>query len=281
MSVLGIDLGGTQIRAAHVQNKQLGEVRSAKVPSQGTEREVLEELFRLTDASLDTEIQAIGIGVPSLVDVEKGIVYEVQNIPSWKEVHLKKWMEERYHLPVFINNDSNCFALGERYFGQGQNTQSFVGLTIGTGLGSGIIVDGHLYAGPNCGAGEIGMVDYLDHNFEYYASGQFFKNCYDLPGEQVFRKAKKGEKQALRIWGEFGTHLGNAVKAILYTYDPELLILGGSISEAYPFFERSMWQRIKTFAYTHALKTFKISISNLEHSGILGAAALCRDKNFF
>src|SRR5690606_24955530 len=112
--------------------------------------------------------------VPSVVDVDKGIVYDVQNIPSWKEVPLKAIMEERYGVPVQVNNDANCFALGEKYFGQGRDSKAFIGLTLGTGLGAGIILNDKLYAGPNCGAGEFGMVPYLDYHYEYYASGQFF-----------------------------------------------------------------------------------------------------------
>ena len=99
-------------------------------------------------------------------------------------------MEERFAIPVLINNDANCFAVGEYYFGKGVEGDSLVGLTIGTGLGSGIILKGKLYSGKNCGAGEFGMIDYLDHFIEYYASGQFFKNVYDIDGEVDFRKSE-------------------------------------------------------------------------------------------
>ena len=124
---------------------------------------------------MSDHIKAIGIGVPSVVDTHTGIVYDVQNIPSWKEVAIAQKMQELYKLPVLVNNDANCFALGEYHFGKGKGTKSMVGVTIGTGIGAGIIINGKLYCGPNCGAGEFGMIGYLDKVVEYYASGQFFK----------------------------------------------------------------------------------------------------------
>lgn len=278
MTVIGIDLGGTQIRGGLVKENSLSAVIAEKISANGSQEVVIEELFGLTDSLINGEVSAIGIGVPSVVDVAQGIVYDVQNIPSWKKVPLKKMMEDRYHVPVLVNNDANCFVLGEKYFGQGTSAHSFVGLTIGTGLGAGIIVQDKLYAGPNCGAGEFGMVDYLDQYYEYYASGQFFKNCYQTSGEEIFMKAETGNRDALRILSEFGKHLGNAIKMILYTFDPQMIIMGGSIREAYPYFQKSLWERINTFAYPNSLKKFEIKISTLDHSGVLGAAALYYDE---
>ena len=280
MAIIGIDLGGTQMRGGLVEGERLLSVLSQKVKAKGTKEEVLQDLFQLTDQLVrQEEVEAIGIGVPSVVDIEKGIVYDVQNIPSWKKVYLRQEMGKRYQLPVFINNDSNCFALGEKYFGKGKKAHSFIGLTIGTGLGAGIIIRDKLYSGPNCGAGEFGMVDYLDKYFEYYASGQFFQNCHQTSGKEIFDNAKAGKADALRIYEEFGTHLGNAIKMILYTNDPQMIIFGGSIAEAYSYFEKNMWSRINTFAYPNSLKKFEIKISTLKHSGILGAAALYYDKD--
>jgi glucokinase len=215
--------------------------------------------------------------VPSVVDVKQGIVYDVQYIPSWKEVHLKKIIEDRYRVPVIVNNDANCFAIGEFYFGKGAGHENMIGLTIGTGLGAGIIINHRLYAGPNCGAGEFGMVEYRDHCYEYYASGQFFQNEHNISGEEVFQNAKSGDKAARRLYGEMGIHLGNAVKLIMYTYDPSLIILGGSVRFAYPYFSETMWERIQTFAYPKSIEGLRIELSELENSGILGAAGLYYD----
>jgi glucokinase len=276
--VIGIDLGGTQVRAGIVNEKNVSGIISVSIPASGTVEEVLEVLYQQIDSLINSSIKAIGIGVPSVVDLEKGIVYDVQNIPSWKEVNLKSRMEDRYRLPVLVNNDANCFALGEKYFGKGQRVHSMIGLSIGTGLGAGIIIQDKLYAGINCGAGEFGEVAYLDHNYEYYASGQFFKNFYESTGKIIFQKAEQGDEQAMIIFEEFGRHLGNAIKMILCTYDPELIIIGGSIKQAYSFYEKTMWERIRTFTYPRSLDSLKIEISELEGCGVLGAGALYYDK---
>ena len=276
--VIGLDLGATNVRGGLVHNDLLSKIQSKRIRRVGTVEEVLEDIYSVIDPIIDSDVLAIGIGVPSVVDVEMGIVYDVQYIPSWKEVHLKKILEERYQVPVLVNNDANCFVLGELYFGKGIGMKNLIGLTIGTGLGAGIIVNHHLYAGPNCGAGEFGMVDYLDHCFEYYCSGQYFQNVYQIDGQEVFEKAKAGDHTSRSYYAEMGIHLGNAIKMILYTYDPSVIIFGGSVRHAYPYFSETMWQRINTFAYNKSLAKFRIELSELENSGILGAAGLYYDQ---
>ena len=276
-TVIGVDLGASNIRASQVCAEKLSPIKSSRINNAGSEQEVLKDVFDLVDQVMEKNVEAIGIGVPSVVDIKTGVVYDVIYIPSWKEVPLKKWMEDRYGVPVYVNNDANCFALGEHYFGKGRGVDSMIGLAIGTGMGAGIIINHKLYAGPNCGAGEFGMVAYLDKVYEYYCSGQFFGNVYQLDGEKVFQDAKKGDVLALKLYQEMGMHLGNAIKMILYTYDPELIILGGSVRHAYKYFEASMWQQIRTFAFTRSLDRLKIEISELQNSGILGAAALVYD----
>jgi glucokinase len=275
--IIGIDLGATNIRGGLVSGTTLSHILSRRIKSMGSVDDVMEDVIGIINELISDEVVAIGIGVPSVVDIEKGIVYEVQNIPSWKEVHLKKILEDRYHIPVFVNNDANCFAIGEHYFGKGVGFENLIGLTIGTGLGAGIIIKNHLHAGNNCGAGEFGMVEYLDHCFEYYASGQFFENVHQRNGQEVFDKAKAADPEALELYGEMGIHLGNAVKMIMYTYDPSLIILGGSVRFAFPYFQKTMWRQIKTFAFTQSISKLKIELSDLENSGILGAAGLYYD----
>jgi glucokinase len=276
--VIGVDLGATNIRSALVDKASILNIQSKRINSLGKEEEVLQDMYALVDVLMDDQVQAIGIGVPSVVDVDQGIVYDVQYIPSWKEVHLKKLMEKRFGLPVLVNNDANCFALGEFYFGKGQGHRCMIGLAIGTGMGAGIIINGRLYAGPNCGAGEFGMVEYMGKVYEYYCSGQFFQNVHHTDGEIVFQRAKQGDKEALAWYAEMGRHLGNAIKVILYTYDPELIIMGGSVRLAYDYFQESMWEQIRGFAFPKSLERLQIQISDLDNSGLLGAAALYYDS---
>jgi glucokinase len=277
--VIGIDLGATNIRGAIVTGDTLSDIVSARIHSDGSVDDVLNDIYQVVDALIDDSIAAIGIGVPSVVDVAEGIVYDVQYIPSWVEVPLKRLMEDRYHVPVFVNNDANCFAVGEYHFGKGKGLDSVIGLTLGTGLGAGVIINSKLYAGYNCGAGEFGLFNYLDNVLEFYSSGSFFQNVYQLDGVQVFEDAKNGDTRALELYTELGTHIGHAIKMVMYAYDPELIILGGSVRHAYDFFRETMWQQIKTFAYTKSAERIRIETSDLQNSGILGAAALYYDAH--
>ena len=279
MSILGIDMGGTQVRAGLVQAGNAFSIISTRINAQGSSEEVLQDLFTFTDPLIDKTVTAIGIGVPGLVDAARATVYDVVNIPAWKKIALKQLMEDRYKLPVLINNDANCFAMGEFYFGKGKGHDTMIGLTIGTGLGSGIIINKELYAGKNGGAGEFGMISYLDKYYEYYASGQFFKNVYQTNGETVFNNALDGNTAAHKMYEEFGMHFGNAINTILYAFDTDLIVLGGSVREAFPFFSKTMWQQIKTFAFSKTVADLRIEVSDLENSGILGAAALHYNLN--
>ncbi len=278
--VIGVDLGATNVRAAIVDGNAMGRVHAMKHRKQGTVDDVMEDIFSILDPLVKEGAQAIGIGVPSVVDISKGIVYDVQYIPSWKEakeVPLGDALHGRYGLPVHVNNDANCFALGELYFGKGIGASDLIGLAIGTGLGAGIIIHGRLHAGRNCGAGEFGMIEYLDHVYEYYCTGSFFQNVHGLDGEEVFQRAAAGDKPSQAMYAEMGMHLGRAIRNILYAYDPSLIILGGSVRHAWPWFSEAMWSEVNKFAFDNSLKHLHIEVSELENSAILGAAALHYD----
>ena len=276
--LIGMDIGGTNARAGLVENGQLSHLESIPIKSNGTVEEVLEQIFDLIERVKTAAVNGIGIAFPSIMDVKKGIVFDVQNIPAWKEVHLKEIIEQRYDLPVRINNDANCFALGEKYFGQGKNYRHLVGLIVGTGLGAGIVVDGKIYSGANGGAGEFGMIPYRDKYLEYYCSGQFFYNHGNKSGDRLASAATTGDKEALAIFKVFGHHFGQAIKIIQYTVDPEIIILGGSVRKAFPFFKDSMWKTLKNFAFISSLKNIRIAISEDDYIAILGAAALHMSK---
>lgn len=276
-TILGIDLGGTNLRGGLVKENNVTGIISQRINASNSAEEMLQVFFRFTDSLINSSVKAVGIGVPGLTD--KGMAYDVVNIPSWKEIALQSLMEERYQVPVVINNDANCFVLGEFYFGKGKGHESMVGLTIGTGLGSGIIINKKLYPGNHCGAGEFGMIDYLDQCYEYYASGQFFQNVYGVDGEVIFKRAAAGDTVALNMYDEMGKHLGNAIKVILFALDTPLLVLGGSVRKAFPYFSRTMWQSIQRFPFKRSVEALQIEVSELENSGILGAAGLCFDQS--
>lgn len=273
-NLIGVDLGGTNIRAGKIIDNKIVHLAKVSTPSKGTVEEVMEKIYSLIDECFDAGTVSIGVGVPSVVDVDKGIVYDVVNIPSWKVVPLKDMLEARYKVPAFVNNDANCFVVGEKYFGKAVHYKNIVGITLGTGLGCGLIFNGKLYEGSNCGAGEFGNVAYLSHNVEYYCSGQFFTDEKKVSAVDIYNKAKKGDVKAVQIFDEYGFHLGEALKSILYAYDPEVIILGGSVAQSFDFFKDAMFHALQNFAYSSVLANLKIDVSELENSAIFGAAAL-------
>jgi glucokinase len=274
MGILGIDLGGTNVRAGLVEDDKIIKIESLSLKKNCSAEDVLKDIYSLVDHFSGEEILGIGVGVPSVVDIEKGIVYDVQNIPSWKEVPLRDLLKEKCNVPVYINNDANCFAAGEKYFGKTKSYKNIVGLILGTGLGAGIIINNKLYEGRNCGAGEFGMIPYKNKNFEYFCSGHYFTDEFVTTGKDLFIRAKKGDAAAIEIFSMFGTNLGEVIKVIMYSYDPEVIVLGGSVSKAYEFFEPEMRKSISEFAYSNSIKNLKIEVSEIENISVLGAAAL-------
>ncbi|WP_462319453.1 ROK family protein [Marinilabilia sp.] len=146
-------------------------------------------------------------------------------IPSWKKVPVGEALSKHFDIPVYVNNDANCFAAGERFLGKGRQFDDFVGLITGTGLGAGIIKNGHLLPDQNCGAGEFGMIPYLDKNYEQYCSGQFFNTQGHLDGKEASQLADQGDMRALKLFTDYGKHLGNAIKTIIFALDPAAITL--------------------------------------------------------
>tara|TARA_B100000780_G_C21014339_1_gene406287 strand:+ start:127 stop:966 length:840 start_codon:yes stop_codon:yes gene_type:complete len=275
MSYIGIDLGGTKVRAAKIVGESCQTYAHSLVPNKGSEKEIIDVIKELISKLLDKSVVGIGIGVPSLVDEKLGIVYDVQNIPSWKKVFLKDILESCFNIPVFINNDVNCFSLGELHFGSGKKLDSFVGLSIGTGIAGGIIINKKLYNGSNFGAGEFGMLAYKEKNYEYYCSGQFFEKIHDVKGEELYVRAENRDKDAIKLFNVFGRHLGNLINQIMYSYDPEQIILGGSVSKSYDYFKEGIQMSLKSFAYQNSISNLKINVSRDPDISLKGAASLC------
>ena len=271
-----IDLGGTSIRAMRISDtKTVENIKKIRCHSNGTVDDVITQIESLIESLSIEGISQIGIAVPSVVDVQKGIVYDVTNIPSWHEVHLKDIIQQHFGIETLVDNDANCFALGEQYYGEGKDFNNFIGITLGTGLGSGIVINKQLYRGNNADAGEIGALPYLDSDFEHYTSSLFLAKRSTMTGEQLAEAAAKGDASALSIWHEFGKHLGHLLQAVLLTYDPEAIILGGGLSHAASLYESEMKESlVNGFPYPNTLKHIHITFTKLQNANLLGASEL-------
>ena len=271
---IAIDLGGTNMRVGLTDGATVVNTVIEPCPAKETEDVVLSQLKRQIAQLMTPEVTGIGVGVPSVVDCQQGIVYNVANIPAWKEVHLKEILEKEFGVPVAVNNDANCFALGAWRYGEGQGTNDMVGLTIGTGIGSGIIISGKLYNGVNTGAGEIGSLPFRDADYEFYCSSRFFSQLHGDTGANFGKRAQAGDPQAIAVWEEFGANIGELIKAVLFTYAPEAIIIGGGIANAFPLYEKAMRQQLSTFPYPENVAATRIEPSTLANAAMLGASLL-------
>jgi glucokinase len=195
-AILGVDLGGSGVRVGKVQAGEVQRFMAAPISGRARAEVVSGEIYRAIDGVFDGDVKGIGCGVPSVVDVERGIVYSVENIPAWQEVPLKDDLERRYGVPAYVNNDANAFAVGELHFGQGRGRRHLVGLTLGSGLGAGVVIDGRLYIGANCGAGELGAIPFRELTVEQYCAAPFFQREAGASGEEVHRRALAGDAAA-------------------------------------------------------------------------------------
>ena len=275
---IGVDVGGTNVRAGLVQNGRILTLQARPISSKAKRAVIIDEICQTIAGVLQPGARGIGIGVPSLVDVKTGIVYSVHNIPSWRAVSLKKMVEQRFGLPVFLNNDANCFMLGEFLFGMARGYRHIVGLVAGTGLGAGVIINGKLYSGSNGGVGEIGAVSYKGKDFEYFCSGQFFLREFGIDAATLQRHADGGDRKAREMFAAFGDHFAEVIMTLLYVYDPEIIVLGGSVNKAYPYFEKRMWKKLRGFDFQNSLKKLVIAQTKKPNIAVLGAAALCLDN---
>ena len=277
--VIGLDIGGTKIHLGVVQAGKIIAELKRPTSAQASKEKIIAEIIEGIESLMEDSITGIGIGVPGLVDEQNGIVYGVQNIPSFTEVHLKKSIEDYFGKPVYLTNDANSFVLGEKLYGRGQAFSNIVGLTLGTGLGGGIILNNQLYSGTLSSAGEFGGIPYIDKTLEDYCSGKFFRNQFGLSGGEVHKQVQQGNAGAQNIMDQFGRHLGNSLKIILFALSPEAIFLGGSVSKCFSFFEATMRESLQAFPFKQITEQLVIECSTMHNGAVLGAAALVHLKS--
>jgi len=307
--ILGVDMGGTKIYGAlsDLGGNVLDEMNIAW---HGTsEEDSFSHLTTLIDTLLESaklagrQVHGIGVGAPGITLHKEGIV-KWANTLHWKDFPLKQRLNELYPLLITVDNDVNLAAMGELWFGAGQNTQNMVMVAIGTGIGAGIIIDGALYRGANEASGEIGNMlpgcEFLGENFEDFgalesvASGTGIANrarialkgkftteeLENLIAEDVFEAAKQNQEWALKIINETVDYLAIAVANLAVAFDPELIILGGGVSRSAEMLVQPILHRMEG-----AIPVLpRLVVSNLGlRAGVMGAITnvLHNTANFY
>jgi glucokinase len=271
--VLGVDMGGTKMYGA-ISDLGGNILEDIHLTRHGT---LGEDSYDTLTTLLDTlmaspkldgrRVRGIGIGTPGVTYHKTGVVKWSYQL-GWQDFPLKARLSEKYHFPIIVDNDLNLAALGELWFGAGQNVQNMVLIAIGTGIGAGIIIDGALHRGATEGAGEIGYIvpgrDFLGKDYtsfgalESVASGtgiseraKLVKNINPnnhtdpLLSEDVFSAARRREKWAWKIIDETVDYLAIAIANLTVTLDPELIVLGGGVTRSADLLVEPIQERIK------------------------------------
>lgn len=298
--VLGIDVGGTNVKLGIVDKKGAISARSS-MPTKSYNRnrnQLIAAIFShvrnfLNDFSVPlSRISGIGIGLPGPVDPFKGKVIFLPNVPGWKNVPLRDIFQKEFRVPVMIENDVNMITLGEWKFGAGKGYSDLICVTLGTGVGGGLIFNGRLYRGPGFAAGEIGHMPLNEQGpdcncggfgcFErYVGNSRLFKNIDQMFGtrdmriQEVNALAAKGDPMALRFFAETGEKIGNGLVGVVNLLNPPLIIIGGGVSNNHKY----LFPAIKKVIARRAMKVqgamVKIARSRLiDDAGVLGARVL-------
>lgn len=307
--ILGIDVGGTSIKFGVVDgNRILNEISLPTYAYENPDKvlaQVKTGIKNIFDLYPPEKFIGIGIGFPGIVDVDTGVVTSAPNFANWKRVEVRKTIA-KFGLPVFIDNDANCAALGELYFGRGRKLSNFVMVTLGTGVGGGIIINKKLFRGESGGAGEIGhiTIDYSGPTckcgkkgcVEAYAGNNYIKQrtihkLHEYPDSIILElvehdlekiepkvindAAKQGDQLAIKILSETGYYIGIGLANIANILDIKHFIIGGGVSNAGRVLLKAIENSIKEHGVRNIVKDVVVTSAQLKNkAGILGAASL-------
>lgn len=291
---IGLDIGGTKIQGAIVDHKGniLKTYRLETCAREGKDK-VLDNISKIIDFLKTDEIKAIGVGTPGFIDSKNGIVTFAGNIDGWTGLNLKKELEKRSKLPVFVENDANIALVSEKWLGSGKGYDDIVMITIGTGLGGAVYNEKMgLLSGSNFQGAELGHI-ILHPNGEYcscgqsgcaesYCSGTAIVRHYEeltrktLDGEEIFKLVKK-DKNAKKVINRFTSDLAWFLTSIRNIFDPQLIIIGGGVINSKDYW----WdQTMKNFKeYCHLSEKIEIKSANfLNDAGVIGAGRIAMER---
>ncbi len=304
---VGIDLGGTFVKYSLISNK--GEiVFSSKLPTEAdvSKERVIDNISRACQLVIDYAdenmimVKAIGIGTPGIVDTDSGVVLGgAENIVDWENIELKDILMRRHKLPVYVDNDANLMGLGESIFGAGNNAEHCVFLTVGTGIGGAVIINGELFGGRNNRGTELGHIPlFVDGDkcgcgatgcLEEYASvtglikrhlkrieGKEHSYPESIDGEVIMEFYANNDPYAIESVNEHCEFIGRGAAAFINIFSPEKVIIGGGISEAGEFYIEKIRKAAFGSAIDDCTNNVEIVAAKLGNkAGSMGAACLC------
>ncbi len=289
--VIGIDLGGTAIKLGRFSTDgHLLEKQQVQTPQPATPGAVCIALVEAIEA-LDPDRRAliVGIGLPGPMDAGARVARVCINLPGWEDIPLADWLESRLQRRVTLANDGNCALVGEAWQGAAKGYSDVVMLTLGTGVGGGVMLSGRLFTGHNGAAAEPGLIG-LDPNgppcnsgnrgsLEQFASLSALRRLWDGDAAELASLAANGDGEAQMVWSRYGTTLGVGISSLVYVFTPELVLVGGGISGAASHFLPAVRKEVEQRVQAVSRQGLKIEACSLGNgAGRLGAARLAIER---
>lgn len=302
---IGIDMGGTTVKYGVVRGHEIIDEREPlPTPAFRGPKPLLRELIVRINALKQEHkgIGAVGMGVPGFADITRGYVHELSNVPGWNRVQVGRILREGTGIPSFVENDANAMCYAEYRHGAGKGAVNLIAVTLGTGVGGGLVLNGDLYRGSTFGAGEIGQmsIDYRgvmgEHGNigalekyvgnrevtalarELYAKARCRVASEDCEPKALSAAARRGDPVALQVWDEFTTQLAAGLSSCVWLLNPDRIIIGGGIAKAgnvvFGPLKKKMDAQL-ALPFRSKLKIVPAKFGN--DAGIIGSAAVALD----
>ncbi|MCM8797636.1 MAG: ROK family protein [Candidatus Omnitrophica bacterium] len=300
--IIAIDLGGTNLKIA-VLNLNLNILRKEIIATRTfrTKVSLIESIVDSVNAIIaryhlkKRDVLGIGLGVPGPVDHKSGVVHFFPNIPGWKEVKLRDILQRKVGLPVTLDNDAKAMALAEYTLGRAKNASNALCITLGTGVGGGIIIGKKIYRGKNNAAGEIGHLPINENGPRCNCGGLACLEAYignkrilkqarkifqrKISLEELSLLAKQKHRKAVRIWKEIGRHLGVALSAVINLMNPDVIVIGGGVANSGKVLFSAVRETIKERAMSLQARQVKVLKAKLgSDAGLFGAAIMLKQE---
>ena len=282
----GIDLGGTKILTV-IEDAERNVLAKIKIPTDAPRGVgvVMNNIVKSLEISCEEAgvapdgLAGIGIGVPGPVNHEKGLVYDCPNLAGWKNIEVRKLLNERWNVPVRVENDAKVAGLAETRLGAAKGFRHVFYITVSTGIGAAIIIDGKIYHGADGAAGEFGQMKLLDGSIlEQRFAGPAIERLFGLPTPQLVELVKKndpGAKKAIEYMTDgIGTFLANVTTLL----NPQIIVVGGGVSQLGDLILDPIREKVSSLAFSISAKNVKIVQAALHtDSGAVGAVELLFD----
>ena len=302
--VFAVDLGGTHLRVALVDDTgRILEQHKQDTPKGDSADDIIDALVQVSErwGRHELPVVAVSIMVPGAVDGANAVVVQAPNLPSLVNFPLKAELEHRLGWPVYLENDANAAAVGEMWMGAARGCRDVMSITLGTGVGGGVILDGKLWRGSHGSAGEIGHTTVDPFSglkckcgntgcLELFASATAIVRMTretlslfpetslksdELTAERVYDAGREGDELALAVFKRFGMYLGIGLANLINLIDPQIIVITGGVVNGWDLFAGEMYRQVEERAFRTTAQQVKIAKAECgDNAGLLGAARL-------